>query len=439
MGRRHLADGRVRRTFVTEGFSLVELLVSLFVMVIIVIGMAAVFDKSNQMTKAENAVSDAQESARSAAYQIVREIRMAAAGGLPANPDTALNLATSRQLPVALSLETTTIPTALASSTSVNNVNIGTVTTNAIGSAGTTPHHIRAGTDVIHIRGVITTPLYDLSGAPWTSSTGTLQIPQCSTNSDLAAASGSPCTPYVTNDLSLFSASNLASTQASLPRMFYMTNVQGVVAVGVVTAITTTGTIGTSGSSASLTLDTSAADYPYASSLNPGGAFLSSFATPIRGGFLDDRIYFIDDGSAGGTCTTANQQTSPGPCHPVLSVADPPPSGTTPWTSGSTTVTPITDDIEDLQVAYGMDFYDAIRNTGSFASPAPVYTDPTAGPYPYASDQSISITTNATFATIVTKSKSTTPPNADPSEDTSGIDKDEWIWNVSGEPGIGNV
>ena len=172
---------------------------------------------------------------------------------------------------------------------------------------------------------------------------------------------------------------------------------------------------------------------------------LPSGITPSRGGILDDRIYFIDDGTTvAADCSTATSRAVaeqlPGPCHPQLVYAD--------WVyaSGETsaqaftsaTITPVADDIEDLQVAYGMDFYDATANTGSLASPAPARVSNISGiKNLFPSDGSISVTTQSAFNAIVAAARSATAPNQDPSEDASAADKDEWIGNVAGEPATG--
>ena len=187
--------------------------------------------------------------------------------------------------------------------------------------------------------------------------------------------------------------------------------------------------------------------------------------SPSRGGVLDDRVYFIDDGTT--AATNCNLSTSksvqdqvPGPCHPVLSYAD--------WVSGDTSATPfsaatvtqIAEDVEDLQVAYGVDFYDATgTNTLSAAS--------TCGDYPangtacsltnmaptryrkdssgsvtltaldYPSDGSISITSKTALTTLVSSLQGATTPNTDSAEDTTAAGRDEWVGNVSGELGTG--
>jgi hypothetical protein len=133
----------------------------------------------------------------------------------------------------------------------------------------------------------------------------------------------------------------------------------------------------------------------------------------------------------------AVQDQVPGPCHPVLCYADWVTGDTTAAPFSTATVTPVADDVEDLQVAYGIDFYDTTAGTGTLASPAPTRTDSTTHlPLSYPSDGSISrtyLTGTGGFTTIVTAAQGATGPGLDPSEDASDVGKDEWVGNFAGE------
>lgn len=416
VGRRRAA--RPRRG--GAGFSLVETLVSLVIMIVVVVAALAMFDRSNRMTKVETSVSDAQQNARYASYQLVREARMAGAGGVPASMGNV-------QIGVTLSIGSSSYHSATAAKHLVNNVNSSTDT---VFLGGT--HHVRKGTDVLHIRGIISAPVYDLGTSSFNIGTGTLVIHSCTKFPDPTAAVTDPCYPNGQNDVSSFN-----SFSTDQPRLFVMADGLGNVGI----ALMTDAVVGTDPNgqpNATLTLNTANA---YANSLNPTGAFSAYLTTPTRGGVLDDLIYFVDDGTAsGGTCGTTNQSALPGPCHPQLSVAQ--------WGSGTVgggctvtaedpfacaTVTPIADDIEDLQIAYGEDFR-KMTCTGSGSSLSCTGSGTLAAPV---SDASLSVTDGAAFTTIVKGAYGSTAPNADPSEDASAADKDEWIGNVSGEIAAG--
>ncbi len=405
------------------GFTLIEVLISLAITIVIVIAMATLFDRSTRMTKVENSVTDAQQNVRYGMYELVRQIRMAGAGGLPANPDSTAALSTSRQFPVSLNLGSTGYGT--GTTFFVNNVGSGG-TDVVIGGS----HYVRRGTDMIHIRGILDDPIYDLGGGNWVPSGGgsvsggTLTIVNCSKYLDpLSPPAVAACGGYAANDMTFFL--NLPAVWTD--KIFVMKDSSGLIGAGLVTSAPTP-TTGGGLTSAQLTLDMTNA---YVQSLNPGGAFPAALTNPIRGGFLDDRVFFIDNGtSASATCGPTTANLIPGPCHPVLSMAD--------WQSGDTTgapystatVTQIAEDIEDLQVAYGIDFYNVQTNEGSWGSPAS-----TVGTNAFPSDDSLSILDQSTFNQIVAGTLTDTSSV----EDASAADKDEWIGNADGELGTGGA
>jgi hypothetical protein len=401
-----------RRFRSSAGFSLIELVISLAVTVIVMVAMLTLFDRSARMSKAENAVTDAQQNARYASYQLVREARMAGAGAYPASVTVGGSV---RQLGVSLSLGSTVWGTGSSYDTS-NDI------ANDIFVGGT--HHVRLGTDLLHVRGVILNAVYDLGTASWVppspgGTTATLKIEPCTKYNDPAASPSDACYPNGTNDMSYFPSDPSAPQPAVVP-----------------TSIST-------GTEVQLTLDVGDSTSPnstYAQTISPGGAFPTGLANPSRGGILDDRVFFVDDGTASGAdCRPATQNQVPGPCHPQLAVAD--------WATGDTsatpfstaTVTPIADDIEDLQVAYGLDYYDLTTGSGSLSAPAPTRLDPVTGqPLSYPSDGSLSIVNAGNFGTYVTAARGSTTPASgqDPTVSTTA-DGDEWIWNVPGEPASG--
>ncbi|PYQ56791.1 MAG: hypothetical protein DMF53_24455 [Acidobacteria bacterium] len=119
-----------------RGFTLVEVTVSLFVTVVVLLGVLALFDFSNKLTRAQTNVSDMQQSLRVAQADSMRLIRMAGRGGIPVG----------------------NLPTGLAVTTQ-NNVVDGT----KIGG-GTTPDVV-PGSDVLTIRGVLTSSVYQINQA----------------------------------------------------------------------------------------------------------------------------------------------------------------------------------------------------------------------------------------------------------------------------------
>lgn len=135
-----------------RGFTLIEVMVSLIVTVIVLLGVLALFDFSNKLSRVQTNISDMQQSLRVAQTDAVRLIRMAGRGGLPLG----------------------TLPTGWAVSIR-DNVASGS----HIGD-NTTPEVV-PGSDVLTVRGVFTSPIYQVNTADPTSFT---------LNSNVAPTSG---------------------------------------------------------------------------------------------------------------------------------------------------------------------------------------------------------------------------------------------------------
>jgi Tfp pilus assembly protein PilW len=139
-----------------RGFTLVEVAVSLLVTIIVLLGVLALFDFSNKLSRVQTNISDMQQSLRAAQTDAIRMIRMAGRGGLPLG----------------------TLPNGWAVAVRNNVADPSYVGDN------TTPQVV-PGSDVLTVRGVLSSPLYQinagnpaaftLAGAP-TPTTGTLTI-----------------------------------------------------------------------------------------------------------------------------------------------------------------------------------------------------------------------------------------------------------------------
>lgn len=111
------------------GFTLVELLVSLAVTAVLILGVLATFDLSSRVNRVQMSVADLQQSMRVGQNEVVRMARMAGRGGLPANQAVVLT----------------------------NNVASGTKLVTTVANS-----EVLEGTDIIRVRGVISGSLYQV-------------------------------------------------------------------------------------------------------------------------------------------------------------------------------------------------------------------------------------------------------------------------------------
>lgn len=128
------------------GFTLIEALVSLLVMVMVLAGLLALLEFNSRLAKAQVNVAEMQQSLRVAQSDIVRQVRMAGRGGLPIRrPATA-----GGYLGMNLPMDGTAVAVR-------NNVDPG-VTIGGNAAAAVVPE-----TDIVTVRGVINSPLYQVS------------------------------------------------------------------------------------------------------------------------------------------------------------------------------------------------------------------------------------------------------------------------------------
>ena len=320
------------------GITLVEAIVAIAVLVSIAIGLYALLDSSNRLAKQETNVAEAQQSARVGIQELSRLIRQGRVGQLYYG---------NAILPA------------------TNNAPGGTSLVDFSGAA----HYIRKGTDVVEVRGILLGDRYTMTSNDVTcDGTCTVTIRSTSYNGVVNYPSGG--TP----------------TLASKTRPFYF-----VVADGSTERITAggrdylvvlyyVGRVDTTGTWYTTTADT------FTFTMNPqdSGAQKLNAATggapaieqAYAGGAVDDILFFVDEGSSDASGSTLDT-------HPSLAEAIFDPS------SGKYDIQPLVDEVEDFQVAYGVD--------GIVAGNPP--------------DRGISPI----------------------SIDASGVNKDEWVGNVATE------
>ena len=137
------------------GFTLAELTVTMIVVVEVLLAVLLLFDAGGKIGKAEMQTADMQQALRISQYEVVRMVRMAGRGELPVtnNPAGTLgpnlfagtSIAVRNNVPAATGIITGTSPTDPP----------GTLTN----------PRVLAGTDVLTVRGVFSTPLYQINFA----------------------------------------------------------------------------------------------------------------------------------------------------------------------------------------------------------------------------------------------------------------------------------
>jgi Tfp pilus assembly protein PilV len=298
--------GRARE----RGLTMLEALVTVVVMVSIMLGLYALLDSSNKLAKQETNVAEAQQSARVGIYEVSKVIRQARVGQLYYG---------NAILPV------------------VNNAPGGTSLTDLSGGA----HYIRKGTDVIGVRGILLADRYAMttgdvtcSGTCNASSVMSVTIRATARNGVVNYASGS--TPSIANRTRpfYFVAADGGTQSITIAGKPYLIPLYYV------------GLVDTTGTWYTQTADT------FTFTINPQDAGARKFNAstggapalekPYAGGAVDEIRYFVDEGGTDGTGSTADT-------HPSLAQA------VYDASTGNWDIQPIVDEVEDFQVAYGVD------------------------------------------------------------------------------------
>jgi prepilin-type N-terminal cleavage/methylation domain-containing protein len=136
----------------SRGFTLIEMIVVVFLLALAMLGILSVFDASARINKSESDVADAQGAVRYGIYSMTKAIRMAGSGGLYVSQAVLNHADPDSSLP---GISVTNVDP-----NSYDNVQEPTTVTSLTGVI-----HVRPGTDMIEVRGVINSPLlgFDLS------------------------------------------------------------------------------------------------------------------------------------------------------------------------------------------------------------------------------------------------------------------------------------
>lgn len=361
------------------GFTLIEMIVVTLLLLIAMLGLLAVFDASARINKSETDVADAQGAVRYGIYQMTRVIRMAGAGGL---------FVTQAVLNAKDPAGSVTGITIAGGTNSYNNVAAGTKITDSTG----TDVLVRPGTDMIEIRGVILSPLLGFDHqAPGGCASGCVSAGE--TVMVLPIAGDVTIGQLVNDDTSQrpqFAAIDAyTSTVSSAANSMFVImtdgttdlhvgcsdpNPQGVQRypqpaynVGRMSAKTKLSMAGTPPLDARVFSDAIDFTSPIAEEINAelpsqGALAPTGIVTAHRVGILDDIIFFIAmlptcGGTPGPGCDPQGQ-------HPYLAQGI--------RRGDRFEISPLADDVEDLQIAYGVDI-NGDNSVTRIAPPNPPY------------------------------------------------------------------
>jgi hypothetical protein len=292
-----------------------ETLVTLAVLTVVMVGLYTLLDSSNKLAKQETNVAEAQQSVRIGISELTRVIRQGRVGGL-------------------------FIANAILPISNNDAGGSGSKITDITG----VDHYVRKGTDVIEVRGIIQGDKYGLSTGDVTCGGS------CATTNAMTITIHATSAVGIVN----FPAGGVPSI-AGKTRPFYFVVADSsteMIATGAgnyLVPVYYVGLVDTTGSWFTQTATT------FSFVMNPadagarklGAAAPSavSLDKPYSGGIVDQIRFFVDEGPTDGSSSTLDT-------HPSLAEATFDPS------SGNWEVQPLIEDVEDFQVAYGVDGID---------------------------------------------------------------------------------
>ena len=326
-----------------RGLTLIETIVALALLAIVLSGLYTLLEASNRITKQETNVAEVQQSARVGIYELGHIIRQARSGSLYYG---------NAVLPVA------------------NNSPGGASLTDLDGN----PHYIRKGTDVIAVRGILLGDRYAFDPGDVSC------VGSCATSSTVRVTIRAKANTGVVNFPNGGSPSIASRTR---PFYFLVTaTTQQLVTVGpssYLVPLYYVGRVNATGTWYTKTADT----FAFSMDVQDAGArrfdapapTSTNMDKPFAGGVVDEVRFFVDEGSTDGSTSAADT-------HPTLAEA------VLDAQTNQYDVRPLVAEVEDFQVAYGVDGIGGLPR-----------------------DQGVSAET----------------------VDQTGLNKDEWVGNVANE------
>jgi type II secretory pathway pseudopilin PulG len=155
-----MSPNPVARQRSARGFTIVEMTISLFILVVVIVGVLALFDLASRISRVQVDVAGMQESVRTGQYDMIRMVRMAGRGGVPIQTDVLtppFPALTSKYL----------LPSGNAISV-VNNVKANVFMDAPPTNTTSNTHRILEGTDVLTVRGAFNSPAYGVADGSFT-------------------------------------------------------------------------------------------------------------------------------------------------------------------------------------------------------------------------------------------------------------------------------
>ncbi|MDX1740888.1 MAG: PilW family protein [Rhodothermales bacterium] len=302
------------------GFSLLEMLVALFITTMVMVGVLEMFQMNATLARKQTLIADMQQNMRIGLYDILRYARMAGRGGLPAflPPDTAASPAFGGKL----------IPDGVAISID-NNVPAGTM-------VGGNP--VLPGSDILTLRGVLFGPIFQVQSNTEDFSNRRLQLDMLALGvpQDLQDIADATLTPGSSETLILVSSRGAT--------LYGLSEIAG--GGSIQTAADAQGNIQTVGVTVPFT--TSGARFTDYRDLMRSGLFPTAMTAVAYMGILEEYRYYV-------RATPVDPTDPTSPIVPRLSRARFYPGSQTVHPSNPTAREDIADNVWDLQIALGVD------------------------------------------------------------------------------------
>jgi Tfp pilus assembly protein FimT len=346
------------KTGVPRGFTIVELTVALFVTAEVILAALALFDFHNKLAHVQTSISDMQQSLRVAQYEMVRLARMAGRGGMPVRTPQSPPQPPGPPAP------------AWGAVAVRNNVGGPVPDTVAIGFTGS-PKAVD-GTDILTLRGVFSTPIFQLNPA-----VGSLQLnglPAAATAGSVVVCTSTPTgiaqdLGPLTSAVTLANAATPAQTEALILVSPLNEGIYGVVELDPGSSVLNTPQPLCPGSAGikiafKISGDANAVAFQALSSAAAPGGLPSTLTSAAWLGILEEYRYYVRQDYA-----VAGDPTSDPTPH--LSRARMYPGTETPYYNDPANLqVDVADNVLDLQVALGVD----LDGDGAIAEATPPST-----------------------------------------------------------------